>query len=98
MNKLVILAVAALATPLAAHAAGDSSTVRAEGSTSVQVAPGKMIYSGSSRLASVYRVDSQGNPQVVLDGKLVTIPAQTLSNVDGKLTTSLTKKDINKSQ
>jgi hypothetical protein len=98
MNKLVFLAVAALATPIAAHAASDSSTVRSEAGAPVQVAPGKMIYSGTARLGSVYRVNGDGNPQVVLDGKLVTIPASTLSNVDGKLTTSLSKKDINKAQ
>jgi hypothetical protein len=97
MNKLAIAALFAVITPIAAHAAEDSATVRTEGAT-VQVTAGKMLYSGANRLAPIYRVTSEGNPQLVLDGKLVTIPASTLSSVGGKLTTSLSKKDIDKSQ
>jgi hypothetical protein len=97
MNKLAILALIAVASPLTAFAASDTSTVRSEAAEPAKAAVGKMLYSGAGyRLAPVYRVNSDGNPQVVLDGKLVTIPATTLTDVGGKLTTSLTKKDVSK--
>jgi hypothetical protein len=96
MKKLFILALVAVSAPLTAHASGDASTVRSEGSP-VKVAAGKMLYSGSGyRLAPVYRVNEEGNPQIVLDGTLVTVPASTLTDVGGKLTTSLSKKDLSK--
>jgi hypothetical protein len=98
MKKLAILALAAVAVPAAAYAADDSSTVRSEAAAPVQVSAGKMLYSGAYRLAPIYRVTADGNPQVILDGKLVTIPASTLTDVGGKVTTSLTKKDIAKGQ
>jgi hypothetical protein len=41
-------------------------------------------------------VTSDGAAQVIIDGKMVTIPANTLSIADGKLTTSLSKADIRK--
>jgi FlaG/FlaF family flagellin (archaellin) len=98
MNRLAIIAFVAISAPLAAHAASDTTTVRSEAAAAVPIAAGKTIYSGSNRLAPIYRVTSEGNPQIVLDGKLVTIPASTLSTVDGKITTSLTKKDIGRAQ
>ena len=58
-------------------------------------AKGKLVVdSNGSRLGSVSRVASDGSAQIILEGKLVTIPASTLSMVDGKLTTSMTKKDL----
>ena|SRR5579871_5177049 len=96
MKSFAILALAAAAVPAVAFAADDSATVRSEAAAPVQVSAGKMLYSNGYRLAAVYRVNSDGNPQVIIDGKLITIPAATLSDVGGKLTTSLTKKDIAK--
>jgi hypothetical protein len=56
---------------------------------------GKMLYSADGKkLAAVYKVDPAGAPQILLEGKLVTIPVSTLTEVDGKVSTSLTKKDI----
>jgi hypothetical protein len=97
MIKFAVLALAIATVPVAAFAADDSATVRSEAAAPVAVSAGKMLYTGNGyRLASVYRVANDGSPQVILDGKLVTIPASTLSDVAGKLTTSLTKKDISK--
>ena len=63
----------------------------------VSVSPGKMIYGANGRrIGAVYRVTAQGNPQLIIDGKLVTVPASTLSSVDGKVTTSLSKADIDR--
>jgi hypothetical protein len=96
VNKLAISVLIALAAPLAAHAS-DTATVRAEGAA-VKATTGKMLYSGNYRVAPVYRVTTDGSPQVVLDGKLVTVPASTLSDVGGKLTTSLSKKELANTQ
>ncbi len=97
---LVLAALATVAIAPVASASETSQSVRAatEGA-GVQVDTGKMLYSSTgNRIASVYRVTSEGNPQVILDGRLVTVPASTLSEVDGKLTTSLTKRDLARSK
>lgn len=53
-----------------------------------------LLAANGARLAPVYRVSADGSPQIILDGKLVTVPASTLSLADGKLTTSLTKNEV----
>jgi hypothetical protein len=56
---------------------------------------GKMLVSANgARLGTIYRVGPDGAAEIIIDGKLVSVPASTLSNVDGKLTTSLSKSDI----
>jgi hypothetical protein len=60
-------------------------------------AEGKMLVaSNGARLGAVYRVTGDGSAQLIVDGKMVTVPASTLSVVDGKLTTSLSKGDVRK--
>jgi hypothetical protein len=105
MTKFVALAavatLAVFATP-AAFAAESSQTVRAAtdaAAGTVAVNAGKMLYaSNGQRIAAIYRVTSDGNPQVILNGKLVTVPASTLSDVNGKVTTSLTKQELGRAQ
>jgi hypothetical protein len=71
--------------------------VSAQGEVGSDVAAGKMLVaSNGARLGAVYRVTEDGSAQIIVDGKMVTIPAATLSVVDGKLTTSLSKSDIRK--
>jgi hypothetical protein len=56
---------------------------------------GKMLVTSTgTRLGSVYRVGPDGSAQLIIDGKMVTVPAATLSNVAGKLTTSLSKSEV----
>lgn len=58
--------------------------------------PGKVLLAaGGARLGPVYRVGADGSAQVIIDGRLIAIPASTLSVADGKLTTSLSKKEVN---
>jgi hypothetical protein len=58
-------------------------------------AKGKMLYAANGgRLGSVYRVADDGAAQLIMDGSMRTVPAKTLSVVDGKLTTSLSKADV----
>ena len=53
-----------------------------------------LVTANGSRLAPVYRVGSDGSAEIIIDGKMVTVPATTLSIIDGKLTTSLTKSEV----
>ena len=56
---------------------------------------GKMLYGPDGRrIASVYRVASNGDAQLIIDGKLLTVPASTLMIANGKLATSLTKSEV----
>jgi hypothetical protein len=73
-----------------------SSTVMAQDHASAPVVTKgqMMVTANGTRLAPVYRVTGDGSAQVILDGKMVTIPASTLSATDGKLTTSLTKSEV----
>jgi hypothetical protein len=71
------------------------ATLTAAAQTTVAAEKGKVVVSSNgSRLGSVYKVGADGAAQIIIDGKLVTIPASTLSNVDGKLTTSLSKSEV----
>jgi hypothetical protein len=57
-------------------------------------AKGKMLVTADgSRLAPVYRVASDGL-QIILDGRMVTVPANTVTLVNGKPTTSLSKGQV----
>jgi hypothetical protein len=82
--------------PAAVYAAETSQSVQAAAEASpVAVNAGKMIYGpNGQRIAPAYRVTSEGTVQVILNGKLVNIPASTLSDANGKVTTSLTKKEL----
>jgi hypothetical protein len=100
MNKFASIAL------LASIAAVSSVVSAAETNQQVQAATdsaaaavtataGKMLYGPDGRrIGSVYRVASNGNAELILDGKLVRVPASTLSEAGGKLTTSLTKKEL----
>lgn len=66
-----------------------------EAAAPLELNAGKMLYSAAGyRIAPIYRVTADGSPQVILNGRLVTVPASTLSDVGGKVTTSLSKKEI----
>jgi hypothetical protein len=58
-------------------------------------AKGKMLFAANGgRLGSIYRVGDDGSVQLILDGKMKTVPGNTLSMADGKLTTSLSKAEV----
>ena len=73
-----------------------SSSSSPEGTAApVSAVKGSMLISANgSRLAQVYRVGADGSAQIIIDGKLVTVPAASLSISGGKLTTSLTKSEV----
>jgi hypothetical protein len=56
---------------------------------------GKMLYAtGGKRLGAVYNVTADGSAQVIVNGKLVTIPASTISAANGKLETSMARNEV----
>ena len=56
---------------------------------------GKMLIAANgARLGSVYRVGPDGSAQIIIDGRMVTVPANTITLANGKLTTSLTKSEV----
>jgi hypothetical protein len=88
MKKLMLLCILGMA---AAQAEGMSQNAPVA-ATAVQ---GTMLYSEDGhRLGAVYKVGEDGAAKVILDGKLVTIPASSLSEAGGKLTTTLTKSQV----
>jgi hypothetical protein len=76
-----------------------SAPVVAQSNASVAVSAGKGLYdSAGHRVGSIYRVTNEGDAQVILNGKLVTVPASTLSEVNGKITTSISRADLGQSR
>lgn len=71
----------------------------AAAAVSIKANTGKMLFStDGKRIGAVYRVTADGSPQVILNSRLVTVPVATISEVDGKLTTSISKRDLIKSK
>jgi hypothetical protein len=84
----LVIVMCAFILPAAAQGTADSAAASV-------AEKGKMLISANgARLAIVYRVLPDGAAQIIIDGKLVNVPANTLSSVDGKLTTSLTKSEV----
>ena len=83
MKKIAFLGV--LAALVSAPLAAQTATIVA----------GKPLYANDGkRIGIVYRVTSDGTVQLILDGKLVSIPAASITSANGKFQTSLTKKDL----
>lgn len=89
MKKLwPVIAMCAFVLPVAAQGTSD-------GAAASVAEKGKMLVAANgARLGAVYRVGADGAAQIIIDGKLVTVPANTLSVSNGKLTTSLTKSEV----
>ena len=101
MTKFAPLAVlATLATfslvPIAAHADAIVTAVSHPADAApLKIAEGKMVYGANGqRLAPVYRVNTDGSVQLIMEGRLLTIPAGVLSDVNGKLTSSENKGEL----
>jgi hypothetical protein len=78
---------------LACVVAGAANAAVAQ--TATAVSKGQLVEAANgARLGVVYRVAADGSPQIMFDGKLVTIPASTVSSSNGKLVTSLSKAAV----
>ena len=92
MFKSRFIALVCAFMSVVAFAQGTSS---APATAAVVAEKGRMLVAANgTRLGSVYRVAPDGAAQIIIDEKMVTIPAATLSIVNGKLTTSLTKSEV----
>ncbi len=88
MRKLVVLCILGMAVAQAEESSQAASL-------STPAAQGTMLYSQDGhRLGAVYKVGEDGSARLILEGKVVTIPADSLSDVGGKLTTTLTKSQV----
>jgi hypothetical protein len=57
--------------------------------------PGRMLSDRDGHpIGPVYRLAPNGNPQLIVSGHVITVPASTLSLVGQKLTTSLTAREL----
>lgn len=92
MRKSYIAAVAA-SVAFAAFTTVTSQPAQAQAVATVEI--GKAIYSADGKkLGSVYKVAKDGAPQIIISGKLITVPASTVSLSDDRIVTSLTRKDV----
>jgi hypothetical protein len=82
---LCLLAIAVAQVPAMSQAATAASAV----------SDGALLFSEDGhRLGAIYKVTDDGSAKLILEGKIVTIPASTMSEVNGKLTTTLTKVQV----
>lgn len=66
-----------------------------QAASAAEAQQGKMLYtSAGGRLVPVYRVTADGSAQIIFEGKIVTIPASTLTLTEGRLVTSMKKEQI----
>ena len=78
------LALAALTLAPAVAAAADEAIIE-----------GKMLYTADGkRLAPIDRVKPDGAVQIILNGKMVTVPGDTVSVAEGKIQTKLAKPQL----
>lgn len=78
------------ATPLAA-----ATPVSAEAPATVTAARGQMVVAANgARIGRVTRLADDGSPQVIFEGKVVTVPLSTLSVVEGRLVSTLSPAEI----
>jgi hypothetical protein len=87
---LVIACIFAAGTAVAQDQAGTGAATTLTSATKGQM----LVAANGARLGTVYRLTADGSPQVIIDGRMVTIPATTLSVSDGKLVTSLSKSAV----
>lgn len=93
--SIAAMTLTALVVAPPAAFAGEATVAAVAATAAPSLEVGRMLYaSDGKRLGAVYKLKADGSPQVILDGKLVTIPASTIVGENGKLSTSLKKSDI----
>lgn len=94
LMKITLPLSLAMAAMLPQVAAADDA-VQMSSAVNATEYKGKMLYGpAGERLAAVYRVSSDGAAHIILNGQLVGVPASTLTAANGKLSTSLSKREI----
>lgn len=99
MTKFAAVALLAIlgSAPAFAASAEVRDAAALSASAPLAVSAGKMLYgTDGKRIGQIYRVTGTGDVQLIVAARLVTVPATTLSEVNGKVTTSLSKTDLNR--
>lgn len=95
MKKTLIILSLALLSSTSLMFGVDAAFAAENGSAVASPEVGKMLHSaGGKKLAAVYKITPAGAPQLLIEGKLVTVPASSLTEVNGKVETSLTKREL----
>lgn len=95
LNTAITIAIAAsVATAVAAPQIVQAQEAAVAAPAKADIEEGKMVYAQGKRLGAVYRVAADGSAQVLLNGKAYVVPASTLSVEDGKIVTTLSKRDV----
>jgi hypothetical protein len=69
-------------------------SIPARAQEAVVAEAGRPLFSADGkRIGTIYRLTAQGAPQIIIEGRMVTVPANTVSVADGKIVTSLTKRE-----
>ncbi len=91
MNKpfFLLLVTMFAAAPALAQQANASTAAHAAAK-----AGDMLVDAAGGRLAPVDRVDDDGSAEIIIDGRVVTIPAASLSTANGHLTTNMTKSQV----
>lgn len=96
----VFISLALIAATAAPAFAEESATPVAaatpvSATATVTAARGQMLVaSNGARIGRVARLADDGAPQVIVEGKVVTVPLSTLSVVDGRLVSTLSPAEI----
>jgi len=71
------------------------ATAMAQDAAQVEVKRGSMVYTADGkRIGNVYRVSAEGDAQIIYRGKMISIPASTLSLDGKKVSTSLSLDEV----
>lgn len=105
MKKTLLIALMSVmvATPAFAEeaatvvAATETAAVAAPAApaTTVVATRGQMVVAaGGIRLGPVARLAADGSPRVIFEGRVITVPLSSLTLVDGRLISSMTRAEI----
>ncbi len=97
MKKSLFIALLA-ATVVAGPAFAEQAAAPVAGVASapaLSVSRGQMVVAaGGVRLGPVARLAADGAPRVIFEGRVITVPLSSLTLVDGRLVSSLTRAEI----
>ncbi|WP_425996255.1 hypothetical protein [Caulobacter sp. DWR1-3-2b1] len=93
MKKFGLILALAAALPVSALVSVNAAVAQEDALSKAMV--GKLLFDADGKkLAAIYKLDPKGSPQLLLDGKMVTVPLATMKKVEDKFATSLTKRDL----
>lgn len=95
LDSIAVSIALALASATSPVFAGETSPATTSAGPSVETKAGRMLFdSTGSAVGAIYRITAQGDPQLIVHGRFVTVPSTTITMVNGKLTTSRTRTEL----